>query len=258
MPLALAPLAAALLAAAPACGLPALREGGPPFRPGEALAYDVALLGAFKAGIMTLEVEPPIARGTLMPLRARTRNTSIFAKLRKMRGYALSWVNVRTLLPQRYTDEEEENGVHKSTDTRLDLPGPVSMAWTRGEEKGVHVLERRGEVLDPLSAFFYLRAARLEPGREVCFDLVANRRFWRLRGALAPEPDRLETGAGTFDADRFDATLTRADGEGPERTVHLWFSRDERRLPLAAKGETDFGAVGVVLSRASSPGPALP
>ena len=134
---------------------------------------------------MSLAVEPPIARGTLLPLRARVRNTSVFAKARKVRGHALSWVDAASLRPQRYRDEVEENGVRKSTDTRLDRPGPITIEWRLGDKRGTTTAPRQSEVMDLLSTVYYLRAVRLEPGLALCFDLVANRRLWRLTGTVA-------------------------------------------------------------------------
>jgi Protein of unknown function (DUF3108) len=251
--IALTALAALALGAAPACGLPPPRDAPLPFRTGETLSYDIDVMGVVKAGSASVAVEPPIMNGSLLPLRARFRNTSVFAKVRKARGYALSWVDPRTLRPQRYRDESEEDGVRKSTDTRLDRPGPVTMAWVLGERKGTASMQRQGDVLDLLSAVYYLRAARVEPGAAICFDLVANRRFWRLRGEVAPKPERVESAAGIFDTLRLDATLTRADGQGPPRPVHLWFSRDARRLPVAAVSEIDLGPVRAMLSSVAAP-----
>ncbi|HVI75484.1 MAG TPA: DUF3108 domain-containing protein [Anaeromyxobacteraceae bacterium] len=246
------PAVLALALAAPECGLPPLADA-PPFRVGETLAYDLDVLGVVKAGTATLSVEPPISRGTLLPLRARVRNISVFAKARHVKGYALSWVDARTLRPQRYLDDVEEDGVRKSTDTRLDRPGPITMEWRLGERRGTTTAPREREVLDLLSAIYYLRAIRLEPGTRLCFDLVANRRIWRLDGEVAPGHEKVDSAAGSFDTVRVDAVLTRADGTGARRPVHFWYSRGEHRLPVAAVSEIDLGPVRAMLARVSAP-----
>jgi Protein of unknown function (DUF3108) len=215
-------------------------------------------MGMVKAGTMSLAVEPPIARGTLLPLRARVRNTSVFAKARRVKGYALSWVDARTLRPQRYRDEVEEDGLRKSTDTRLDHPGPVTLEWRLGDKRGTTTAPRRGEVMDLLSTVYYLRTVRLEPGLALCFDLVANRRVWRITGTVAAKREKVESPAGTFDTVRVDAVLVRVDGSGPKRDVHFWFSRDARHLPVAAVSEIDLGPVRAMLARVDEPPPASP
>lgn len=245
-------LAIALTAAAP-CGLPALREGPRPFVTGEVLSFDFDVMGVVKAGTLTSTVEPAISLGTLVPLRARVRNSSVFAKVRRVKGFALSWVHADDLRPQRYRDETDEDGVRKTSDTRFDVAGPLTMSYAFGNRKGTNTLERKGEVMDLLSLIYYLRAATLVPGQEICTDLAANRRFWRFRGSVAPGTERVHTATGTFDAVRIDAVLTRTDGSAAKRPVHFWYSTDARRLPLAAVSEVNLGPVRVMLVRASSP-----
>jgi hypothetical protein len=245
-------LLSAWLGAQAGCSLPPLRDAPRPFRTGEVLAYDFDVMGMVRAGTLSLSVEPPISRSTLLPLRARVRNTSVFAQVRRVRGFALSWVGVDDLRPRRYRDESDEDGVRKYSDTRFGESGPLTMRWSFGDRQGTSTLERESEVMDLLSFVFYLRAAELTPGREMCADLVANRRFWRFRGALAAGTERVESPAGSFDAVRIDGVLTRADGSGGKRPVHWWFSRDSRRLPLAAVSEIDLGPVRVILTRVSA------
>ncbi len=245
-------LALALAAPAP-CGLPPLRPGPRPFATGEVLSFDFDVMGIVKAGTLTSTVEPAISRGTLVPLRARVRNTSVFAKVRRVKGFALSWVHADDLRPQRYRDETDEDGVRKTSDTRFDVEGPLTMSYAFGDRKGTNTLEPQHDVMDLLSFVYYLRAAALAPGQEICVDLAANRRFWRFRGTVAAASERVQTAAGGFDAVRIDAVLTRTDGNPGQRPVHLWYSKDARRLPLAAVSEVDLGPVRVMLTRASSP-----
>jgi hypothetical protein len=188
------------------------------------------------------------------------RNTSVFAKVRRVKGVALSWIDPATLLPQRFRDDVDQDGVRRTTDTRLDRPGPaVRMTWTSGEEKGVTDFERHGPALDALSAVYLLRAADLRPGTEVCFDLLANRRYWRLSGKVADKVERVESGAGGLETVRLDARAVRADDPTKSRPLHLWFSTDARRLLVAVVSEVDLGPVSLVLARASTPpGPGSP
>jgi hypothetical protein len=255
----LAALAALALASTP-CTLPPLRAGPPPWRPGETLAFDVDVMGVVKAGVLTSSVETPMFDGEVIPLRARMRNTSIFAKKRRIRAVASAFVDARTLRPQRYRDDAEDDGVRRTTEVRLDDPGPtVTVAWSIGDRKGTRDFERQGDVVDLLTAVYYLRAAELEEGREICFDLVANRRYWRFRGRLAAGTERVDTLAGPFDAQRLDAVLTRMptpdDPKVKERPLHLWFSADERRVPVAGVSEIDQGPVRALLSRGAKPAP---
>lgn len=248
-------IAAALLALAvsadpAACGLPPLAPGERPWKTGETLTYDLDVLGAVKAGTFQLSVERPMSGGAIVPLRARAKTTASVANVKKFAAVALSWIDAVTLLPERYRDEAEEDGVRKISDAKLRPPGPEVVIETQfGERKGRTAYPRQGEVLDGLSAIAYLRAARISPGDRFCCALIANRRFWRMEGSIAPKSERVETAAGKFDTFRVDATMKRVDKPGdPGRPIHLWFTKDARRLPVAIVSEVDVGPVRAMLS----------
>lgn len=247
----IATLAVLALAAAP-CTLPPAATGSRPWRAGESLTWDVDVMGIATAGSITATVDRPA--GALVPVRVRVMNTSVFAKVKRIRGVATSWVNARTLLPQRYRDETDEDGLRRTTEVRFDEGGKqLRLAWTFGERRGIRQVERTGQAMDLVSLVYYLRAAELKPGQVFCADLVANRRYWRLEGTVAKEREQVETPAGTFDTLRIDAVLTRQatpeDARVRSRPLHLWFSDDARRVPVAAFTEVDLGPVRALLAR---------
>src|SRR2546430_9315130 len=94
-----------LAAAVAACGLPTTRAAGAPWRPGEQIGFDIDVMGVVKAGTLSLAVGQPMFKGTEVPISARVRNTSVFAKIRKVNGLAMSWVMRSTLKPERYREE---------------------------------------------------------------------------------------------------------------------------------------------------------
>jgi hypothetical protein len=245
-----AALVALSLGAAPACGLPPLAPGERPWRTGESLGYDLDVLGIVKAGTLQLAVERPMSGGKVIPLRARAKTASAIANVKPFAGVALSWVDTETLMPERYRDEADEGGVRKMSDARLMPAGPeLVIEYRYGSTAGKAAYPRDRDVLDALSTIYYLRAARLAPGDRFCFDLVANRRFWRLEGSVAAKTEKVDTPAGRFDTLRIDATTRRADRpEERPRPLHLWFGTDARRLPVAMVSEVDVGPVRVSLA----------
>jgi hypothetical protein len=241
---------ALVLATGPACGLPPLVPGDRPWRTGETLGYDLDVLGMVKAGTMQLSVERPMSGGKIIPLRGRAKTTQAVASLKPTAGVALSWVDAATLRPERYRDEAEEGGVHKVSDTKIAPAGPeLVIEHQYGATAGKTTYARERDVLDAVSALYYLRSVRLAPGDRICFDLVANRRFWRLEATVAAKKEKVETPAGKFETLRVDATTRRADHpEERPRPLHLWFGTDARRLPIAIVSEVDLGPVSATLS----------
>ncbi len=250
--IAAAALASLLLAADP-CGLPALRPGPLPWRQGEVLDYDLEVMGMVKAGVMSLEAGRPMFEGTEIPLKARIRNTSIFAKIRRIVGTAFSWVDSRSLLPERARDDVLEDGVKKTSDARIKGdPAGVTIETDFGGQKGSTTYERKGQVLDALSAAYYLRAADLRPGQEICFDVVGLRRFWRFRGKVGAKAERVEGPGGVFDTLRVEGTIERADKPGATRPLYVWISTDPRRILVGAVSEIDLGPASALLSKPPS------
>jgi uncharacterized protein DUF3108 len=237
----------ALAAPPPGCTLPPL-AGPPPFGPGEVLSMDLGLLGAVRVGEVKFSVERPMSGGTVLPLAGRARNTARFGPLQRLVAVGLSWVDARTLRPERYREEADEDGRRRTSDTRLAPPGPqVTMELVDGDRTGRAVFERQGEALDALSALYYVRAARLAPGARFCFDMVGNGKYWRVEGKVAAAPEPVEVPAGRFQALRLEATARRADGQGQARPIWVWLTTDARRLPVAAVSEVDLGPVSAKL-----------
>jgi Protein of unknown function (DUF3108) len=235
--------------AAPSCGLPLLATSRP-WRTGETMVLDLDLLGMVKAGALELSVERPMPGGKIVPLRARARTSAGVDAVKRFTGVAFSWIDARTLLPERYRDEADENGVRKVSDTRMPTGAPdIRIVYQYGDRKGELAYVRQGDVLDALSALYYLRAAQLSPGDRFCFDLVGNRRLWRLEGTVAARTERVDTPAGKYETLRIDAVARRADDRNaPPRPLHLWLSSDARRLLVAAVSEVDVGPVRAMLS----------
>jgi hypothetical protein len=250
LPLALALTQALALAGAP-CALPERRPEAAPFASGELLTYDLELV-LVKAGKLSLRVDRPMT-GAILPLKARAQTTAAVANLRRMTAVALSWIGASTLMPERYHEEGDEDGVRRSTDVRLAAVGAtVTLDQRWRDRRGPKTFERKGEVLDALSALYYLRAARLAPGERFCFDMIGAGRYWRVAGAQAAGHETIETPAGRFETFRVDAEAVRADlapgAKGRTRQLHVWLTTDARRLPVSIVGEVDVGPVSATLS----------
>ena len=248
----IAALLAASLAAAPApgCGLPPLAPGARPWRAGESLTYNLDLLGMVQAGTMQLAVERPISAGKVIPLRARAKTTKSAASMKPFTAIGLSWVDAATLRPERYREESQEDGIHKSADVRLAPPGPEIVVETRrGDAATKSAVPRERDVVDAIAILYQLRAARLTPGDRMCLDLVAIGRAWRVTATVAPKTERVDTPAGRFETWRVDAQARRADRpDDKAKAVHIWIGTDARRLPVAMVGEADVGPVSATLT----------
>lgn len=244
-------IAAALLAAALAaepCGLPP--AGRPAWSVGETATYDLELFGLVRAGSLQLSAERPsaLSGGTIVPLRARAQTEASVANLLRLTAVAFSWVDARSLLPERYREEADENGIRKISDAKLAPAGPtIDLSFEIGGKKGAARIPRQGTALDAVSAVAYLQAAKLAPGDRMCFDLLARGRVWRVAGAVAAG-GKLDSVLGKVETIRIDAQATVAGSEEEPHQMRVWLTAAAPRRLLVAVGDVDFGAVKVTLT----------
>jgi hypothetical protein len=215
------------------------------------LTFDLDLLGAVKAGRMEVRIDRPMSGGRIVPVRSRARSDASFGGIKELVAVAISWIDLRAGLPERYTEESDEDGRRRAADVKLLPHGPEIVLETRDRDRtGRTVVPREREVLDPISALVRLRAAPLRPGDAYCFDLVGNGRPWRVEARVAPGTEKVDSGAGRFETVRIDAVGRRADRPAVKREVHLWLSTDPRRLLVAAVTEVELGPVRAMLASA--------
>ena len=211
-----------------------------------------------KAGRLTLQVDRPMARSNVLPLKARAQSTTSLAHVKRLTAIAISWIDASSLRPERYHEEGDEDGARRSLDVRFNPgAGTVTLDQRWRDRRGPTSFPRQGEPLDILSALYFLRGARLVPGETFCLDLVAAGRLWRVTAHQAPGRERVDTAAGRFETLRIDAVAIRADlppgAKGRTRQIHVWLTADARRLPVSMVGEIDLGPVSATLASWRAP-----
>ena len=103
----------------------------------------------------------------------------------------------------------------------------------------------------------------METGRAINVDMFSRGKIYKLKASIL-EKERIETEAGIFDAFKVQPQLreNETDEDRNRGKLFLWFSDDERRLPVMAKTVMPIGSVtarlkkivaGTMLSRPSGP-----
>ncbi|NOK31902.1 DUF3108 domain-containing protein [Corallococcus exercitus] len=232
-------------------GLPALRSQLA-FKPGELLEFDMDAMGA-KAGKLTMRVQRP-ANGAL-PVLVEAQTNTLFSKVRRVRGSATSYLHPKTLRPSRYTEEAVENEQRRKVNVDFGAQDKsVKVDYQIGDRPKGHfdyAFDKDG--LDVAGAIYLIRQLPLKKDLPVCFDVYGIRRMWRMTATVV-EREHVSLPLGEFDAWHLAGTAVRLDRPSQTRDVHVWITDDERRLPLAAVGAIDLGAVRLTLSGVKRPG----
>jgi len=227
---------------------------GPPrtpfaFAPGEELEFALDALGA-QAGKLTMKVLPK--KEGLVVVEARAQTNSFFSKVRRVTGVGTSYLNPKTLRPTRYVEDAVENEVPKYSDVRFGK-AKADLDFKIGKRTASTSLRYADEGFDVVGAVFLVRQLEHRLDKPLCFDVFGIRKIWRVFGKVAAR-EHVSLPIGEFEAWHLTATAARLDSPNVRRDVHIWISDDARRLPLAALGTLDVGAVRATLTAFNRPG----
>jgi hypothetical protein len=223
-----------------------------PFRPGESLEYDVDAIGV-KAGTMEMRVLPP--KDGRWPIAVSVKSNTFFSKIRKVEGLATSTIDPATARPVRYLEDATEDTEHRVADVLFDARRHVArlVSTINGAAAQAVELPWGNDVSDVASTVFLLRSVPMKEGQRLCFDAYGLRRIWRVWGTVLKR-EHVSMPLGEFEAFHLAGQAARLDLPAARREVHVWVSDDARRLPLAALGTIDLGAVRATLKLVSRPG----
>lgn len=220
------------------------------FGPGEVLEFDLDALGA-KAGTMTMRVLP--VRDGLMPIEVHAMTNTFFSKVRRVDGTGTSYLSPKTLRPARYYEDAQENEWHRVADVSFRKNKTAKVVSTINGQQSTSELTYGNDVSDVAGAVFLMRQLDLKEGKQLCFDVYGIRRIWRVWGKVLPK-EHVSLPVGEFETWHLAGEAARHDWQDARRDIHVWITADERRLPLAALGSIDLGAVRATMTSFSRPG----
>jgi hypothetical protein len=221
-----------------------------PFAPGELLEFDIDALGA-RAGTMTMQTLP--LRDGVLPLEVNVETNTFFSKVRRVKGVAKSELSPKTLRPFRYFEDATENESHRVADVSFKKAKLAHLTSTIDGRTWQEDMRWGNDVSDVGSAVHLLRAIPMKEGQTMCFDVYGIRRIWRVWGKVLPR-EHVSTAVGEFEAWHLAGEAGPINQPDARREVHVWISDDPKRLPLAALGMIDLGAVRATLKAFSRPG----
>ncbi len=217
-----------------------------PFGSGETLVYTIAWL-KIEGGEMTLRTARemstdgvPVYRMTLVA----TSNDYI-SRFYPVRDLYESWVDARDFQPLRFEKHAREGRYESDEVEEFDLARRIG-SW---RDDRTPLPER---VQDIISSFYFLRAQPLAVGQDVRVDMFSRGKVYKLKAHVL-EKERVETEAGTFNAFKLQPQLreNETDEDRNRGKLFLWFSDDERRLPVMARTVMPIGSVTARLRKVS-------
>lgn len=101
-------------------------------------------------------------------------------------------------------------------------------------------------VYDPISVIYYFRKLELAPGKSYELNLISDGKLYTVHAHVLRR-EKVQTPAGTFNALLVEPEMASGGVQREER-LFIWYSDDERHLPVRIRTEVKFGSVTATLT----------
>ncbi len=206
------------------------------FLSGETLDYD----------LKWLKISGGSARMTAGPLGDdRIRITSVgksspgFSRIFKVRDEIETIVSKEDFSTLRYTKRLDEQG------DKIEETTTIEDGVATRKRRKIKKVDVPRPVFDPISIIYHLRTLDLSPGKTHDFTLIADGKVYNVH-AVVVRREVVTTPAGRFNTVVIEPEMS-AGGVDREERLWIWYSDDERKLPVRIRTEVNFGAITATL-----------
>lgn len=221
------------------------------FRVGEMLDYHIRWMG-LGVGTATLEVKEIVSLNErqVYHLIMRARSNRFLSTFYPVEDEIHSFVDVKTLLPYSFRKIQREGRYRADEEMVYDQTHHLA-TYHSFRSQSTKQMEIPPDVQDALSTLYYFRILPLEMGKSVFIDVNADEKNWRLEVQLLKTgmlklPERKEIPALLVEPlAKFHGVFIR------KGRMRIWFSLDEKRIPLYMKARIPFGIIEVILKKES-------
>jgi len=219
-----------------------------PFGPGERLTYDIywTVIHAGEAELLCMddtEMDGEPARH----FSAKARTLGWVDTFYKVRDTMEAWTDMDVRYALRYKKDQNEGSYHKKVELIFDKKTNQSYRYARGKLQ--HSLDQPENVFDPMSILFAFRKEVLYKGMQ--FDAnVSDGKVSVVGRAFVEDKELVETGIGDVEAFRVRLDIKHLSGvfkKSKKAELYVWFSADERRIPVKVKSKVVVGYFSMTL-----------
>lgn len=231
----------------------AKEEATLPFRPGEELVYEIRALG-MKAGRARIQVGTWTERDGVRswPVVVQARTDSLFDSIYSVRDKFVTWWDPETGRVIGADFWAEERGKKHRSRSHLDHEAGRAEVFRFKEwngERSTRKYDIPPGSYDIAGAIFALRQRDLSPGSVEEVDVFTGRKVFRLV-CIVEGVETIRVGAGSYRAVSARLKLGFDGNFASKRDVRVWFSADERKIPLRMEADFVIGSVVADLTRA--------
>ncbi|GAB7023674.1 DUF3108 domain-containing protein [Salidesulfovibrio brasiliensis] len=220
-----------------------------PFGVGERFTYDLYWT-VIKAGNATLEVLPgePIDGHETVHLHAKARTTPFIDTFYKVRNTIDSWADPDMKRAYKYFKSQREGTYEKDALVVFDWDEMKSRRYIKGDLR--HELDLDGPYFDPLSILFNFRKHILYKTMRFSGPVTDGKVLVPGEAYVAGK-NVIDTPIGEIDCFRVELETKHLSGvfrKSSKAKLVVWFSADDRRIPVKVKSKVAVGSFSMELT----------
>lgn len=195
--------------------------------------------------VQWMKITGGTARMTIAPAGDTYRITSVakssggFSRLVKVRDEIETTVAKSDFSTLRYVKRLDERG------DKIEEVTTIEEGIATRKRKKVKKVPVPRPVFDPISVIYYMRTLDLSLGRTYDFTLISDGKVYTVHAKVVRR-EKVQTAAGSFNTVVVEPQMTSGGVEREEK-LYLWYSEDERHIPVRIRTEVKFGSVTATL-----------
>jgi hypothetical protein len=216
-----------------------------PFPLGEKLSFRVSWSNVLEAGNADLTVSSGESRSKdVLRLVLQAKTSQTLTGTYSFKDEFVSEFDVKLWAPRSFRKNFTEKT--RVVDEKVDFDQLNRYAIVTQSKTGSRKIAIETGTQDPISALYALRTIALRPGMMLSFPVMDGGRTFQLDARVMAQ-ELITTKLGSFNSHRIEVRIRPVDANSSERNIVLWFSNDQRRLPVLATIALPIGAVIIEL-----------
>ncbi len=212
------------------------------FGTGEKIVFDVKY-GFITAGEAGLEILPDLVEWRQAPsyhLRTWAKSSSTFSVFFKVQDETHSYVDTRGIFTWYFEKRLNEGSYHDVKVVDYDQRIGKAFMFDDGIPKDTSAIPLF--IQDAISSLYYFRLLPMEVGQSIYVDVHDIRKTYPMRVDVLKK-ETIHVPAGKFTCFKVEPVLESAGIFKQEGRIFIWFTADERRIPVRMRSKVLIGSI---------------
>lgn len=217
-----------------------------PFAPGERFVYEVLLNDTEVGKAVMKVVRKTMFQGReVYHLVSEVKSNGFFSLFVPINDRVESYMDVKDLYSHRIEIRKERRRKTEEKVVTFDQIGHRAVQRKNNQEETFEIPPR---VQDSLSSLYFFRTQPLpEAGETVVIDIHESEKNGKLE-VRSLYKERVTTPAGTFETIKVQTVLPKEGPLSSKGRVFIWFTDDDKRVPVVMQTQSKRGLITVLLS----------